>query len=516
MHNNYFLFKVLVNELQPVLQGGVVSACFSQSKDELVVQIETSKGPFFIRALLLPVFSCISFPTEFHRARKNSIDLFNPLVGQRIEEIRTIENDRSFYFQFESGVQLIFKMHGNRSNIVLIQPGKPNLLFKNQLLSDTQLTIDILRKDIHYTYEAFAANLQNLQSYFVTFGKPVWIFLANQGFEQKDLPEKWKMFQDVLHQLNHPQFTLISDQQGLRLSLLKEPGITETFHRATDALTAFFSAWMSWHTFHHEYESVRQRLEQAMSQTESLIGKLNERLTELQREDNYKMYADLLMANLHLVPAGSTEVTLPDFIHGNPVRIKLKPELSAQKNAEVYYRKSRNRIIEIRKLHEQLHAATERHKRLTMSLQRLQQVKDLKQLRLLRDELALSGMKDKARERLPYEEVVYQGFVIRIGRSARDNDELTLRYAHKNDLWLHVRDAPGSHVIIRHQPGKPFSKEVIERAAQLAAWHSKRKTESLCPVIVTERKYVRKRKGDAPGSVIADKSRTILVTPQPE
>jgi predicted ribosome quality control (RQC) complex YloA/Tae2 family protein len=72
----------------------------------------------------------------------------------------------------------------------------------------------------------------------------------------------------------------------------------------------------------------------------------------------------------------------------------------------------------------------------------------------------------------------------------------------------------GSHVLLKYQAGKNFPKEVIERAAQLAAYYSKRKNESLCPVVVTPRKFVRKRKGDLPGAVVVDREDVIMVEPK--
>ncbi len=73
----------------------------------------------------------------------------------------------------------------------------------------------------------------------------------------------------------------------------------------------------------------------------------------------------------------------------------------------------------------------------------------------------------------------------------------------------------GSHVLIKHQAGKKIPKDVIERAAQLAAYYSKRKNETLCPVAVTPKKFVRKRKGDPAGMVVVEKEDTILVEPKP-
>jgi predicted ribosome quality control (RQC) complex YloA/Tae2 family protein len=114
----------------------------------------------------------------------------------------------------------------------------------------------------------------------------------------------------------------------------------------------------------------------------------------------------------------------------------------------------------------------------------------------------------------PYHTFEFKGFQIWVGKNAEANDELTLMHTYKEDLWLHAKDVAGSHVIIKHQSGKNFPKDVIERAAQLAAYNSKRKTESLCPVAVTPKKFVRKRKGDPAGMVVVEKEEVILVEPK--
>ena len=114
-----------------------------------------------------------------------------------------------------------------------------------------------------------------------------------------------------------------------------------------------------------------------------------------------------------------------------------------------------------------------------------------------------------------FKQVDFEDFVILIGKNAKNNDLLTKQYSYKEDLWLHARDVSGSHVLVKFRAGKKFPSSVIERAAQIAAWHSKRRTDSLCPVIVTPKKYVRKPKGLADGKVIIDKEEVIMVVPTP-
>jgi predicted ribosome quality control (RQC) complex YloA/Tae2 family protein len=120
----------------------------------------------------------------------------------------------------------------------------------------------------------------------------------------------------------------------------------------------------------------------------------------------------------------------------------------------------------------------------------------------------------KKAEPLPFHTTEHMGYQIWIGKNAVNNDLLTLKYAHKDDMWLHAKDVSGSHVVVKNQSGKTFPKEVIERAAELAAYNSKRKTESLCPVAYTLKKYVRKRKGDPAGAVIVEREEVIMVTPR--
>jgi len=106
------------------------------------------------------------------------------------------------------------------------------------------------------------------------------------------------------------------------------------------------------------------------------------------------------------------------------------------------------------------------------------------------------------------------GYEVWVGRNARQNDRLTLQYARKYDLWMHARGVGGSHTVLR-LPGKSVHPPaaVVEQAAAIAAYFSKARTSSMVPVIVTERKYVRKPRKSRPGTVIVERERVLLVEP---
>jgi len=206
-------------------------------------------------------------------------------------------------------------------------------------------------------------------------------------------------------------------------------------------------------------------------------------------------------------------VELEDFYTQRNISVKLKTNLSPQKNAENYYRKARNQKIEIDKLKENIEEKRQKAKSLEQKIARLQELEHLKEIRKYLKENDLEDEKIQGVE-FPFRKFVMEGFEILIGRNAQNNDLLTQEYAYKEDLWLHARDVSGSHVIVKYRAGKPFPNTVIERAAQLAAYYSKRRHETLCPVIVTPKKFVRKPKGVEAGAVNIDKETVVMVEPK--
>lgn len=516
MHNNFYFLRQLSAELGNNLKDSVVSECFSQNKDELIIRFETRAKSFFIKASLRSDFSCLSFPADFNRARKNSVDLFSELIGQRVIGIQQYENERCFSLIFSDRYKLLFKLHGNRANLILFLNDEAINLFRNHLTADQEIDLDTLNKPIDFSKEAFLKNRDRLKQHYFTFGKVVWQHLDQQNFNALAADEQWNQLQDVRLQLEKPTYyiTLLADQ--LVLSLVEVGQVQKQFTNPLEALHEFFTQYSILHGFEHEKQQVLTKLKTQLKNGEAYLTKTAAKLKEIEADDHYKIWADLLMANLHTVKMGMDKIVLPDFYHENkPIEIKLKKELNAQKNAEVFYRKSRNHHIEVQKLKEALAKKEAECSALKESIAKINETESLKELRKTKDAIGLTPAVEKKTAPLPYHETEYQGFKIWVGKNAKQNDDLTLHYTYKEDLWLHAKDVPGSHVVIKFQAGKKFPKDVVERAAQLAAFNSKRKTDTLCPVVYTAKKFVRKRKGDLPGSVVVEKEKVILIEPRP-
>ncbi|MFZ2904579.1 MAG: NFACT RNA binding domain-containing protein [Cyclobacteriaceae bacterium] len=514
MHNNYYFLRQLSAELEKRISGAVVSECFSQSKDELIIRLETSSKPFFIRASLQSEFCCLSFPSDFNRARKNSVDLFEALIGLRVIRITQFNNERSLAIEFNEETTLLFKMHGNRANLVLFEKQMPTALFRNHLVADESIDLHHLHRTIDWSYEAFESTINDLPKLYFTFGKAIWNFLERNNFQEKSIIEKWQAIQDLQNYLKKPTCYLAEVEGKLLLSLFPDGEIRQQFKDPVEASNEFFIQHTVFSAFFQEKKEVLTRLTTKLHNGFSYLIKANQKKKEIEKDTHYKVWADVLMANLHQVKPGSEIVSLPDFYDENkPIEIKLKKDLSAQKNAEVFYRKSKNRQIEIQKLSEAIASKQVEISDLQQKITALEKTADLKTLRSFIVSAGLSKEIGKKEAPLPYHEVEYNGFKIWIGKNAQHNDTLTLKHTFKEDLWLHAKDVPGSHVVVKYQAGKKIPKDVIERAAQLAAYHSKRKTESLCPVAYTLKKYVRKRKGDPAGAVVVEREKVMLVEP---
>ncbi|RRA97694.1 NFACT RNA binding domain-containing protein [Larkinella rosea] len=527
MHTNYYFLRQLAPSLEPQLTGLKFMECFSQDRDELVLVFAHARGkinfyrPFFIKATLRPDFSGLLFPESIQRARINSVDLFEEYYDREVVAVRSFLNERCLGITLEGGFTLLFKFFGNRPNLLIFSQDEVVELFNNKLTTDTQLIRSALDRPLDQSWEAYEQSGFDHRKLFPTFGKLVNAYLEEKGIQEKGEKEKWELIQETVQQLTHPRFYLTTFQHKPTLSLLPYGEIRQEFTDPLAASNRFYSAFMGQNTLSREKGEALRLLEKRLKKTQAYIDANLQRLIGLDEAVKNEEVANILMANLHQIPESpgsrSPEVVeLDDFYRNKPIKIKLKPDLTPQKNAEHYYRKAKNEKIETTLLQEQLE---NREREIQEIQQQIAGIEPIESLRELRKYLKANPIKEEkaADGTAPlFKQIIHEGFVILIGRNAKNNDLLTQQYAYKDDLWLHARDVSGSHVIIKYKAGKPFPKTVIERAAELAAWYSKRRTDSLCPVIYTPKKFVRKPKGLAAGQVKVEKEEVILVVPKDE
>jgi predicted ribosome quality control (RQC) complex YloA/Tae2 family protein len=514
MHDNFYVFRQLSTELEAKLSENQLLACFSQSRDELILNFSHDQGDFYIKASLLPEFSCLSFPNQFARTKSNSIDLFNDFIGKKVKSIKQFENERCFAIHFEQEWSLLFKMHGNRSNIISFQANKAMQLFRNSFPQDMELELEDLDRPIDQSKGAYFEYDGNYQKLFPTFGKLIKQYFQSIKLEEKSLEEQWEIISLVESDIKNPYaFYTILWNDEIHFSLLKIGEIIKEEKSCIEGITQFYYTYSKENFIRKEKKRLSKQLEKQRNQAINYINKSNQKLEDVLNKPGYNQLADILMANMHQVPPHAKEVELFNFYTNENIKIPLKSNLSPQKNAENLYRKSKNQKIELEQLEASIKQKEQELKEAESKLEEIASAEDIKAIKKL---IKQNPVKERAQVELkvPYKKFEYGGFTILVGKGARENDELTLKYAKKNDLWLHAKDVTGSHVVLKQQSSKPFPQDVVEKAAQAAAFYSKRKSDSLSPVIVTPKKFIRKPKGLPPGMVHIDKEETILVKPE--
>jgi len=261
-----------------------------------------------------------------------------------------------------------------------------------------------------------------------------------------------------------------------------------------------------------------------LDKLERKAAALREELAEAEDAERWRIFADLLMANLHVIPPRASQIELPNYYaedSNSVLCIPLDPEKSPVENAQSYYAKY-NKLKRARQvLTEQLSLCHNELKYLESIACALELTASQADIAEIREELINEGYIQSGKKRRPtlsrpqlLTATAPDGFKIIIGKNNRQNDYVTFKKAQADDIWLHVKDSPGSHVILQTGGAEPSAAALLA-AAQLAAYFSKARNSSNVPVDYTRRRYVKKPAGAKPGFVIYEKQHTIFVTPDP-
>ena len=239
--------------------------------------------------------------------------------------------------------------------------------------------------------------------------------------------------------------------------------------------------------------------------------------------DTWRLYGDLINANMARIPQGATSAELIDYYDPQCAlrTVPLDPALSAAANARKYYKEYRKAQTAEQMLTARIASGEQELAYVESVADALSRAASERELEELRQELEAEGYlrrrNSPRKPPPPTKPLAFRsddGFLILVGRNNRQNDQLTLRTAKGSDLWLHTKNIPGSHVIICAE-GQPIPDRTVEQAAILAATYSKAADSRQVPVEYTRAKFVKKPTGAKPGMVIYTDNRTAYVDPDP-
>jgi predicted ribosome quality control (RQC) complex YloA/Tae2 family protein len=570
------LLKSIVHELNQKIQNGRVDRVFQPEKDEVVLSIRTMQSNYKLLLCANPSIPRIHLTAQKKEnplAPPNfCMVLRKHLQGAKIIRIDSFGYERILAIDFETTNELrdqktkriIVEIMGKHSNIMLINennkiidaikhvdhetsrireimPARPYTLppVQDKLEPDTM--------DMDSLFDSKEPD-QSLDHFLVSKIMGFSPFIARNLCKLANIPHGTKI--STLSPENLEAFILhlknfqIRLTKGIYLPCLtfqkdspKTPSEfycfdlpvfenVKYFDSMSEACEEFYRQKDSMERLKQKKYFLRKSIHNAQERLLKKITIYQQNIEDVADRQQLKLYGDLILAFIHSIPTDADKVTLSNFYSENleDIEIPLEPFLTPQKNASNYYKKynkSKNTFINSKNL---LHLCNEELEYLENVNYALENSKSNGEIEEIKQELLLEGLlktkilpknKSKKRERgtFFYQYKSTDGYTIFAGKNNLQNEQLTLKDSSSNDMWLHAKDVPGSHVIIKKQEGDiPVS--TLQEAALIAAFHSKAKYSSNVPVDYTFVKHVKKPGKAKPGMVTYTNQKTLYVTPE--
>lgn len=301
-------------------------------------------------------------------------------------------------------------------------------------------------------------------------------------------------------------------------------GEVKYFNSVNELLDRFYFGKAERDRVKQQANDLDRFIKNELNKNKKKIKKLGQSLADAGKADRYQLYGELLTANMYAAKKGMKEIEVINYYdeNGATVVIQLDPLKTPSENAQAFfikYQKLKNSVDVVK---EQISLTEIEIKYFEALLQQIESASP-KDIEEMREELAEEGYikarksakKAKAKNQKPVLDyyISSNGDEIIVGKNNKQNEYLTNKLARRDEIWLHTKDMPGSHVVIRNEA--PSEKTLFE-AATIAAFFSRAKNSSSVPVDYTKIRHVKKPNGAKPGFVIYENQTTLYVTPDEE
>lgn len=544
----------IVNELRENILDGRVTKIHQPFNNELLIRIRANRKnhqlllsahPQYARVQLTDLkFENPQQPPQFCMVLRKYIE------NSRLIDIVQVENDRVIEFIFtgrdelgdEQNYHLIAEIMGRHSNILLVNKNDEKLFEAIRHVPPSMNSYRTLLPGATYRPApaqdnidpfAFSGELtiagdnmkektKSIQSQFQGFGRDSAkeLIARIDSSQSKSQTEVFKDFLKLYVENNYqPTLTEVGNRSSFTaLPYHSIDGEKVVFESLSELLDEYYENKAERDRVHQQSNDLSKLLNNERKKNVKKLEKLERENLDADNADEFRVKGEVLTAYMHLLDKGMEEIELENFYEDNKLlKIELDPQKSPAKNAQWYF--NRYQKLKNRKKHlaSQIPLTKQEIDYLDSVLTQLD-IASSQDIEEIRDELRDEGYlrkqkqhkKNKRKKSKPEQYYSTDGTLILVGKNNNQNDQLTMRTANKTDWWLHTKDIPGSHVVIRND--NP-SEQTIEEAAHLAAYHSKFSMSSSVPVDYTQIKNVRKPNGAKPGYVTYDNQNTVFVTP---
>jgi len=521
---NYYELIYLLNEFKTKLTNCWIEQAVTPFRNQLELFITNGKESFRLIFNTSPGNAAL-FLDSYRPLKKTNTQLFfDQIYGKQIEGFVLIENERLLSFNFEDGYKLWFKLFGSKANVFLSKDDLIVATFKDRDEVGSAVPVT----DSPGLFEAdFADDLpitKKVQNLLPLLPRP-WIQSIMSFHDLEDLDKSGLV--GFLKQLDlqlreKAEFRILEEDE---VTLIPEKLLPKRTVRIADSVNELisyrFKNYARKQRLQQQKGGIQKSLRRQIKRLDSSLKNLYQADKNIIKADQYEKFGHLLMANAHQNRGDSDSIEVDDlYNNGERLRIPLLTDLNIPENAQRYYSRSSSTL---KSYEEALKRIPELESKREAFIDLANQIDSINDISTLRDWMKENqnilknleaGGSQKEEHSKPFYTTECMGYTIWIGKNARSNDAL-VQQAHKEDIWLHARGVSGSHVSIRMNNSREMpDTTVIEEVASYAAYQSKAKGSSLVPVIYTKRKYVRKPKGAAPGTVLVQKENVVIVEPK--
>lgn len=526
MYKSYFYLNRLTIELNSILVNKKIVSIFSQEKDRLIIQLDDT-DPLYIEVSVNHSDPFINVRNRFSRAKKNTVDFFESLKGKTIAEVQIASDDRIIKIQTENEA-LFFAIRGKYTNLFF----KSDSLISFKYETEDNLDKFKLEFDNKFFHNRFNVpdlklledkGIEDIRKKYPFIGREIENEVkARRSYNEQDSELLLNVLQDVFRE----NAAVYSDDRSGEVHIafnslyIFSMFEKELFENITTAFNQFLIKRYQYEEKKEKVKKINLFLERELKKCTSRLNNLITVVDRGSQDKEYSKIANLLLINLNNIQAGLSEIEIDDIYNsGCKLIVKLDNKLSIKKNADRYFEKARDSKIAFEKS-SALYLSTikefdklkEYEKRLENNLTIEDMNKIMKDLKI-KDENKIIFSDDLAGKFKHY--ILDNKYHVYVGKDSLNNDLLTTKFAKQNDFWFHARSVSGSHVVLRVDNTKEaVPKNILKKAASLAAYHSKAKTAGLVPVSYTFKKYVSKRKGMPAGQVSLLKEDVLLVKPE--
>lgn len=548
-------------ELTDLLQTGRISKINQPYPNELILTIRAhgknqqlllSANPTYARVQITKVpYVNPSVPTNFTMIMRKH------LSGGILVDVSQQENDRVLTLTFtarnelgdQTKLDLIVEIMARHSNIILVDQASGKIIDaikhvgsdvnryrlllpgatyvkppKQDLQNPFKMTDFDKIKKLITDFPNVDMLADNLRKTVQGLGNDTSLALANSLHKDENVE---KNFQDFFKNFGSPKPTF-SHVAGNKINFtaFPYPGTTKNqfFPTLSELLDAFYASKAQRDRVREQGSVLIQVVKKQLKKNRNKLKKLKRDMKETENADDYRVKGEILTTYLNKVDRGMTSIELPNYYEEDkPIKIQLSNQQSPSQNAQRYFKKYQKLKNAVKFVGEQI-KLTQQEIDYFENIQSQIELADpqdlvdiryeLEQGHYLRDHEQNKKKKNK-RQKIakPEKFVSTDGTEILVGKNNLQNEKLTMHTADKRDTWLHTKNIPGSHVIIRSFDP---SEQTLAEAANLAAYFSKARESSKVQVDYTKVKNIRKPNGTKPGYVIYDSQTTLFVTPDEE